>query len=83
MGFGGIRVEAFRLLAISRRGPSRPLLKATPAADGSPGVFYPGEVEYLREQERRVSGIDVEDATWDKLRALAREYGLVAQLDLA
>ena len=37
----------------------------------------------MREQERRKSGIDVEDATWDKLRALAGEYGLAAELGLA
>ena len=30
-------------------------------------MFYPGEVEYIREQQRRKSGIDVEDATWEKL----------------
>jgi len=58
-------------------------LKATPPSKGSPGVFYPGEVEYIREQQRRVSGIDVEDATWEKLRSLAGEYKLAAELDLA
>jgi len=46
-------------------------------------VFYPGEVEYIREQQRKVAGIDVEDATWDKLRQLAGEYKLAAELDLA
>ena len=45
-------------------------------------MFYPGEVEYLREQQRRISGIDVEDATWDKLRKLAGEYKLAGELDL-
>src|SRR5712675_993776 len=54
-------------------------LKATPPSEGSPGVFYPGEVEYIR----GVSGIDVEDATWEKLRLLAGEYKLAAELDLA
>ena len=39
--------------------------------------------EYIREQQRLVSGIDVEDATWDKLRELAGEYGLADELDLA
>ena len=58
-------------------------LKATPPSEGSPGVFYPGEVEYLREQQRKVSGIEVEDATWDKLRALADEYKLAAEFDRA
>jgi uncharacterized oxidoreductase len=58
-------------------------LKATPPSKGSTGVFYPGEVEYIREQQRRISGIDVEDATWDRLRALADEYRLATELDLA
>jgi LDH2 family malate/lactate/ureidoglycolate dehydrogenase len=57
-------------------------LKATPPAAGSPGVFYPGEVEHIRAQQRAKTGIDVEDATWDKLRALAGEYGLATELDL-
>jgi uncharacterized oxidoreductase len=46
-------------------------------------VFYPGEVEYIREQQRKVAGIDVEDATWDRLRALAIEYKLTTELELA
>ena len=57
-------------------------LKSTPPSEGSPGVFYPGEVEHIREQERRRDGIEIEDATWDKLRALAGEYKLAAELDL-
>jgi uncharacterized oxidoreductase len=77
-------VAAFRPLDAFKREVAEfaRYLKATPPAEGSPGVFYPGEVEHLREQERRVSGIDVEDATWHKLRALAKEYGLAAELDL-
>ncbi|MDB5608433.1 MAG: malate dehydrogenase, partial [Bradyrhizobium sp.] len=58
-------------------------LKATPPSEGSSGVFYPGEVEYIREQQRKLSGIEIEDATWDKLRALAAEYKLATELDLA
>ena len=57
-------------------------LKETPLSEGSTGVFYPGEVEYIREQQRKVSGIEIEDATWDKLRALAGDYKLAAELDL-
>ena len=45
-------------------------------------MFYPGEVEYLREQQRKLSGIEVEDATWEKLRALADEYKLAVELGL-
>ena len=58
-------------------------LKSTPPSEGSTGVFYPGEVEYIREQKRKAEGIEIEDATWDKLRALAGEYKLAAELDLA
>ena len=58
-------------------------LKATPPSEGSTGVFYPGEVEYIREQQRKVAGIEIEDATWEKLRALAGDYKLAAELDLA
>jgi LDH2 family malate/lactate/ureidoglycolate dehydrogenase len=58
-------------------------LKATPPSEGSTGVLYPGEVEYIREQQRKVAGIEIEDATWEKLRALAGEYKLAAELDLA
>jgi uncharacterized oxidoreductase len=57
-------------------------LKETPPSEGSTGVFYPGEVESIRERQRRVSGIEIEDATWEKLRALAGEYKLAAELDL-
>jgi uncharacterized oxidoreductase len=57
-------------------------LKSTPPSEGSQGVFYPGEIEYLREQQRRRDGITIEDATWDRLRALADEYGLTRKLDL-
>jgi uncharacterized oxidoreductase len=58
-------------------------LKATPPSEGSRGVFYPGEVEAVREAERRRNGIEIEDATFEKLRALAGEYKIAKELDLA
>ena len=58
-------------------------LKSTPPSEGSRGVFYPGEVEYLRERERRKNGIEIEDATWEKLKSLAGEYKIAKELDLA
>lgn len=57
-------------------------LKATPPAEGSPGVFYPGEIEHRREQERRRDGIEVEEATWGKLLALATDHGIAEGLGL-
>jgi uncharacterized oxidoreductase len=45
-------------------------------------VLYPGEIEHLTEQERLKAGIDVEDATWGRLRTLAGEYGVASELGL-
>src|ERR1700761_6968228 len=55
-------------------------LKATPPAQGFKEVFYPGEVEFRKEKERRANGIPVEDATWAKLKDLANGFGLTAKL---
>ncbi len=72
------KVDAFRPLAQFRREVAEfaHYLKNTPAAEGSAGVFYPGEIEHRREQERRHDGIDVEAATWRKLEALAKDYNI-------
>ncbi len=78
------KVEAFRPLAEFKREVAEfaRYLKATPPSEGNPGVYYPGEIEHRNEQARRKSGIDVEEATWEKLRALATQYGLAADLEL-
>jgi len=77
-------VEAFRPLGEFKREVTEfaQYLKATPPSAGSSGVLYPGEIEYIREHERRQAGIDVETATWRKLQSLAEGYGLTAELDL-
>ncbi len=77
-------VEAFRPLATFKREVAdfAAFLKATPPSVGSPGVFYPGEIEHLMELERRREGIEVEEATGKKLQALAGGYGLTERLGL-
>jgi len=55
-------------------------LKATPPAQGFKEIFYPGEVEFRKEKERRANGVPVEDATWAKLKDLASGYGLTSKL---
>ena len=55
-------------------------LKATPPAKGVKEIYYPGEVEFLKEKDRRANGITVEDATWGKLKDLAQQFGLTAKL---
>jgi uncharacterized oxidoreductase len=75
-------VAAFRDLGTFRNEVTEfaQYLKATPTAQGFSEVFYPGEVEYRKEQDRRKNGIQVEDATWGKLRDLAQGYGLTDKL---
>jgi uncharacterized oxidoreductase len=78
------KVDAFRPLAQFKQEAAdfARYLKATPPAEGSPGVFYPGEIEHVRKQQRRRNGIEVEEATWAKLQALAKEYGIAERLGL-
>ena len=55
-------------------------LKATPPAEGFKEVYYPGEVEYLKEKDRRANGVPIEDATWNRLKDLATGYGIADKL---
>jgi len=76
------KVDAFRPLGQFKKdiGEFAQYLKATKPAEGSNGVYYPGEIEHMREQDRRANGIEVEDATWYKLRGIAEGYGLADEL---
>lgn len=57
-------------------------LTASPPAAGFDRVYYPGELEHIRTQQRLAEGVFVEEATWDRLRALAGEFGLGEQLEM-
>jgi len=78
------KVDAFRPLAEFKKevGEFIRYLKDTPPAEGSSGVLYPGEIEHMKEMDRRKNGIDVEDATWTKIKGLADNYGLTSKLGL-
>ena len=78
------KVDAFRPLAELKKevGEFVRYLKETPPSEGSSGVLYPGEIEHLKEQDRRKNGIEVEDSTWVKLKLLAEEYNLIDQLGM-
>src|SRR5215510_2114907 len=78
------KVDAFRPLAQFKRevGEFARYIKATPLAEGFSEIYYPGELEHHKERQRRADGIEVEDATWNKLRGLADGYGLADQLEL-
>ena len=76
------KVEAFRSLETFKKEVAdfAHYLKTTLPADGFDEVLYPGEIEFKREQERSRNGIEVEDATWFKLRDLAQQYGMEKKL---
>lgn len=57
-------------------------LTESPPAEGVDRVYYPGELEHLRAQQRRADGIEIEAATWDRLVELAEEFGLREQLGM-
>jgi LDH2 family malate/lactate/ureidoglycolate dehydrogenase len=80
-----IKVEAFRPLLTFRRDVAEfaHYLKDTPPAKGSQGVLYPGEIEHRQETKRAAEGIEIEDATWKKLGALAEAGGIAATLGFA
>jgi LDH2 family malate/lactate/ureidoglycolate dehydrogenase len=55
-------------------------LKATPPAQGFTEVFYPGEVEFRKEQDRLKNGVPIEDATWKRLHDMATGFGIADKL---
>ncbi len=78
-------VEAFRPLDDFKQEVTEfaQYLKSTPTAAGFSEVFYPGELEHLKEQTLLQDGVAIEDSTWDALKSLAEEYGLAADLAMA
>jgi uncharacterized oxidoreductase len=51
-------------------------LKNCPTVPGTDRILVPGEPELLMEEERRRSGIFVEDTTWRQIEEIARELGV-------
>ena len=51
-------------------------LVETPPAQGFERVYYPGELEYMRELDRTEEGITLDDGTWSALTSLANELGV-------
>lgn len=51
-------------------------LKSSAPASGFDEVYYPGELEHIREKSQKKTGIFVEEATWAELSKLAVKYGI-------
>lgn len=77
-------VAAFRDLGVFKQEVTEfaHYLKATPPAQGFTEIYYPGEIEFRKEQDRRKNGVPVEDSTWNKIKELAAGYGLTDKLGL-
>jgi uncharacterized oxidoreductase len=78
------KVSAFRDLEVFKQEVTEfaRYLKSTPPAQGFTEVYYPGELEFRKEKDRRANGIPIEDATWAKVKELAEGYGLTGKLGL-
>jgi LDH2 family malate/lactate/ureidoglycolate dehydrogenase len=76
-----LNVSAFRRLETFKQEVTEfaQYLKATPSAQGFTGVYYPGEIGFCNEQDRRKNGVPLEDATWNKIPELAQAYGLAGK----
>ena len=75
-------VDAFRPIDDFKREVTEfaSYLKSCPPASGFEEVFYPGELEYSRTQQKLREGIFIEDTTWSRLKSLAEGYGVTAEL---
>jgi LDH2 family malate/lactate/ureidoglycolate dehydrogenase len=55
-------------------------IKATPPAEGTPEVYYAGEIEHLRAEQARREGVDLDHTVGLQLEELARSAGMAAPL---
>jgi uncharacterized oxidoreductase len=77
-------VDAFRELEVFKQEVTEfaEYLTSTPPQPGVERVYYPGEPEHIKTQAALKDGIFVEDSTWEKLTALAVEFGVAKELGL-
>ena len=70
--------EAFRPLGDFKRDLRSFIgyVKSSSAAEGSPGVFYPGERSHRNTVQRALDGVDIPDKLWQEVLGYVREYGL-------
>lgn len=75
-------VEAFRPLIDFKRdlGDFLDWVKSSRPAEGSPGVFYPGERSTLHRARAEREGIDIPRFIFDRILAYAREYNIDTRL---
>ena len=71
-------VEAFRPLLDFKRdlGSFIAWVKSSAPAEGSRGVFYPGERSHLNRERQLREGADIPGYIWQRLLTYAKEYGV-------
>jgi uncharacterized oxidoreductase len=71
-------VEAFRSLDVFKNEVTdfANYLSATPPAEGYDRVYYPGELEHMRSQDRLANGVEIDAKTWQDLENTAKEHGV-------
>ena len=77
-------VEAFRPLADFTRDTDAMIdyVKSSALAEGSSGVFYPGERSQVTRQDRLETGVPIPERIWDDFSRYAHEYGVTDLLPL-
>jgi LDH2 family malate/lactate/ureidoglycolate dehydrogenase len=77
--FGAIKVAAFREPTAFRADMDRMLesLRATPPAAGQERVYFAGQKEFEREAQCARQGVPVSGKTYESLRAIGRDVGVV------
>jgi len=55
-------------------------IKGSRKAKGADAIYLPGELEFIRERERREKGIPLQAKVVEELMALGREYGVPLEL---
>jgi LDH2 family malate/lactate/ureidoglycolate dehydrogenase len=75
-------VEAFRPLIDFKRDLNTFIdyVKSSRLAEGSPGVFYPGERSTLGRQQRLKEGLDIPQFIWERILGYAKHYNLDEKL---
>ena len=78
-----MRVDNFRPVDEFKREMDRVIreIRDSKRMEGADRIWLPGEMEYLKVQERRRHGVPVAVSTVDQLRRLADELGLPDRLD--
>lgn len=80
--FMAIRVDAFIQPELFYQAVKRytHFIKDTPLAEGSRGIFMPGEIEHLNKESNATVGINLPDSVFNDLVDIAKEAGLEDKL---